>query len=118
MIHSTYAADVDGSLYEAFMSKLNSVRQNIIYYSDQAFSSEQDFKSILHKINDLDQSDVGSRQRLSRSLEYARECMKDSQTNLASEKRMLSVLEARENAGNYTLPSSSSLSGNKRPLSE
>jgi len=35
--------------------------------------------------------------------------MKDCQTNQSSEERMLKILQARKDAGNYTLSSSSSI---------
>lgn len=54
--------------------------------------------------------------RLNEDLEYYKDALKDSETNYNSERRMLRLLEERQQQGSDALPSASESSGVKRDL--
>jgi len=107
-IQTVYAMEPDSSAYDAFTSKFNSVQRNAEWWRNQAHEAAQDFKTVLNYLGTLGPNDTELRGLLNTKLEVVRESIKDSQTNLSSEERMLKILQARKDAGNYTLPSSSS----------
>lgn len=104
----THAMEPDNSSYNAFISKYNSVQDKVEYYTDQVRLANEDFKTALNNLNNLPPNQTEARAELIRNIEDIRESMKDSQTNLSSEQRMLRILDARKEAGDYTVPSSSS----------
>lgn len=100
-----YAMDPETS---EFLSKISKVQSNVEYYTDQVKLANQEFKAILSDINKTDPSNTRALEVLNMEKEGAIEAMKDSNANLASEKRMLKILQAKKDAGDFTLPTSSS----------
>ena len=106
---------MEPELHEQFMSKIASVKDNIEHFKCEASASEHEFKKMIDYMSGVDEKD-SRREYLTKKLEEMRQNMKESQTNLSSERRMLNILENKRRMGDYTLPSSSTVS--KRPFQE
>lgn len=112
----SHAMEPDSSLYDTLLSKISEVKDKVTYFKEQTVFADQEFKTILSEMTKLDPEDLDSKHKLTKELENTRQSMKDCQTNLESEKRMLKILEAKKESGDFTAIASSP-TVTKRPFS-
>ena len=101
--------------YDLFMNKYNSVQDKIEYYRDQWRMAEEDYRAALNDLSKLGLNNTKLRNQVTGNVKEMRVVIRYWETNVASEEIMLSILQARKDAGDYSLPTSSSIA-TKRSL--
>lgn len=102
--------------YDIFMAKLNSVQADVDYNANQLVESTEKFQDALRMKSMIDPANIRAMDNADRFVEECRCALKDSQTNLSSDQRMLRILQNRMNNNDYTLPTTTSSLSTKRPF--
>lgn len=85
--------------------KIPVIEEKIKYYQEQVVGAEMEFKEMLSTKAYHEQNDT--MEEWQRKCREAQSALKDSNTNLNSEKRMLGILKAKLESGNYEMTSTS-----------
>lgn len=87
-------------------NKISGIEEKIKYYQEQLLGSDMDFKEVLSRKTYHEQT--GTMDEWQRQYKIVESALKDSNTNLNSEKRMLKILKAKLESGDYDMTSTSS----------
>ena len=85
--------------------KISSLTEKIRYHEEQVIGADRDFKEILSRKAYHEHN--GTMDEWQRQYHIVESALKDSNTNLQSEKRMLNILKAKLESGNYNMTSTS-----------
>lgn len=86
--------------------KISSIEEKIKYHHEQFSSADRDFKEVLTRKAYHEQN--GTMHEWQRQYLIVESALKDSNTNLQSETRMLNILKAKLESGDYDMTSTSS----------
>lgn len=87
-------------------NKISGIEEKIKYYKEQLLGADRDFKEVLSRKAYHEQN--GTMDEWQRQYHIVESALKDSNTNLQSEKRMLNILKAKLESGDYDMTSTSS----------
>jgi len=86
--------------------KISGVEEKIKYQQEQLVAADRDFKEALSRKAFHEQN--GTMDEWRRQYRLAQSALRDTNTNLNSEKRMLNILKAKLESGDYAMTSTSS----------
>ena len=86
--------------------KISGIEEKIKYHQEQLLGADRDFKEVLTRKAYHEQN--GTMDEWRREYLIVESALKDSNTNLNSEKRMLNILKAKLESGDYAMTSTSS----------
>lgn len=86
--------------------RISGIEEKIKYHQEQLLGADRDFKEVLTRKAYHEQN--GTMDEWQRQYLIVESALKDSNTNLNSEKRMLNILKAKLESGDYAMTSTSS----------
>ena len=86
--------------------KISGIEEKIKYQQEQLLGADRDFKEVLTRKAYHEQN--GTMDEWRRQYRLAQSALRDTNTNLNSEKRMLNILKAKLESGDYAMTSTSS----------
>lgn len=96
-----YCMDPTTERFLALQNKISMLEQNISYYEEQAAAANRDVNEVLRAKTLCENN--GKTAEWLREYAMAESALKDTNTNLNSEKRMLNILKAKFESGDYDL---------------
>lgn len=91
--------------------KIAILEEKIKYYQEQAAAADRDFKEVLSIKTSYENK--GAIAEWQREYNLAESALKDTITNLNSEKRMINILKAKLESGDYDMTSKSTAAKRK-----
>lgn len=92
-------------------NKISVIEEKIKYFQEQAIAADRDFKEVLSTKASYEIK--GAMPEWQREYQIAESALKDSNVNLQSEKRMLNLLKAKLERGDYAMTSTSTAAKRK-----
>ena len=110
-IDVVYCMDGVTEMSLRLQDKISGIEEKIKYFHEQVIGADRDFKEVLttkayHEHN-------GTIAEWQREYHIVESALKDSNTNLQSEKRMLNILKAKLESGDYAMTSTSTAAKRK-----
>jgi predicted nucleic acid-binding Zn-ribbon protein len=93
--------DGNTEMHLELKNKISKIERNIKYFEDQVIAADTDVKQILMTKNYHENN--GTLDQWQREYHLVESSLKDSNTNLQSEIRMLNILKAKLEKGDYTM---------------
>ena len=106
-----YAMDTLTEMSLKLQEKIAKLEANITYYQEQAIAADQDFKEVLNTKAYCESK--GLMDEWQREYKIVESALKDTNVNLNSEKRMVNILKAKLENGDYDLVSKSTATKRK-----
>jgi len=106
-----YTMDPFTEMSIKLQEKIAKLEANITYYQEQAIAADQDFKEVLNTKAYCESK--GLMDEWQREYKIVESALKDTNVNLNSEKRMVNILKAKLENGDYDLVSKSTATKRK-----
>jgi hypothetical protein len=106
-----YAMDTLTEMSLKLQEKIAKLEANISYYQEQAIAADKDFKEVLNTKAYCESK--GLMDEWQREYKIVESALKDTNVNLNSEKRMVNILKAKLENGDYDLVSKSTAAKRK-----
>ena len=107
----TYCMDTAPDMSLTLQNKIAQLEEKIKYFKEQAVVAERDFKEVLSTKTFYE--NMGAISEWQREYNMVESALKDTNTNLNSENRMIKILKAKLESGDYDMTSKSTAAKRK-----
>lgn len=106
-----YCMDTATDMSLTLQNKIAQLEENLKYFKEQAVGAERDFKEVLSTKTYYE--NMGAISEWQREYNIVESALKDSNTNLNCENRMIKILKAKLESGDYDMTSKSTAAKRK-----